>query len=80
MQYECISQCNVATLVINTSRNVSLLKVYIEYSPGIALAMFDSVFEEPSTAINNVNYNLTLTHCTISHSRQGSLVIFGTTT
>ena len=79
MQYECITQCNVATLVINTSRNVSLLKVYIEYSPGIALAMFDSVFEEPSTAINNVNYNLTLTHCTISHSKQGSLVIFGTT-
>ena len=79
MQYECISQCSVATLVINTSRNVSLLKVNIEYSPGIALAMFDSVFEEPSTAMNNVNYNLTLTHCTISHSSQGSLVIFGTT-
>ena len=79
MQYESISQCNVATLVINTSKHVSLLNVYIEYSPGIALAMFDSVFEEPSTAINNVNYNLTLTHCTISHSRQGSLVIFGTT-
>ena len=79
MQYESISQCNVATLVINTSKHVSLLNVYIEYSPGIALAMFDSVFEEPSTAINNVKYNLTLTHCTISHSRQGSLVIFGTT-
>ena len=74
MQYESISQCNVATLVINTSKHISLLKVYIEYSPGIALDMF-----EPSTAINNVNYNLTLTHCTISHSRQGSLVIFGTT-
>ena len=66
---------NEATFLIMTSRNVNLLKVYIGYSLGVALAIYDSVLEEPQ---DNMNYNLTLTNCTITHSREGSIVIFGT--
>ena len=79
-QYHCFSPYYIeATLLINTSRNVSLFKVFIEYSPGIALAMLDSPLKEHLVATDNVSSNLTLTHCTISHSREGSLVIFGAT-
>ena len=60
-----------------TSRNVNLLKVDTEYSPGVALAIYDSLLEESSIALENMNYNLTLTNCTITHSREGSIVIFG---
>ena len=76
MPYQHLSHIyNEATFLIMTSRNVNLLKVYIGYSLGVALAIYDSVLEEP---LDNMNYNLTLTNCTITHSREGSIVIFGT--
>ena len=75
MQYQQLSHYNKATFLVMTSRSVNLLKVYIGYSLGVALAIYDSVLEEPQ---DNVNYNLTLTNSTITHSREGSIVIFGT--
>ena len=79
MQYENkTSQYIEATLLIETPRNINLSKVHIKHSLGVALAIFDS-FQEPSIAMDVVNFNLTLINCTISHSREESLVIFGTT-
>ena len=70
MQYQSFSP---ATLLINKSKNINLIKIYIEYSPGIALAIFDSLY------FHGMSFNLTLINCTISHSRGESLVVFGTT-
>ena len=79
MQYQHLSHIyNEATFLIMISRYVNLLKVDIEYSPGVALAIYDSILEEPSIALDNMSYNLTLTNSTITHSREGSIVIFGT--
>ena len=79
MQYQYnTSQYIEATLLIETPRNINLSKVHIKHSLGVALAIFDS-FQEPSIAMDVVNFNLTLINCTISHSREESLVIFGTT-
>ena len=79
-QYEYnTSQYIEVTLLIETPKNISLSKVHIEHSLGVALAIFNSIFQEPSIAMEVVNFNLTLINCTISHSREESLVIFGTT-
>ena len=79
MQYEYnASQYIEATLLIETPRNINLSKVHIKHSLGAALAIFGS-FKKPSIAMDVVNFNLTLINCTISHSREESLVIFGTT-
>ena len=72
------SPYNEATLLIETPRNVNLSKVHIERSLGVAVAVFDS-FQEPSIAMDVVNFNLTLINCTIFHSKEESFVIFGTT-
>ena len=79
MQYEySASQCIEATVLIETPRNINLSKVHIKHSLGVALAIFDSIFQGPSIAMDVVNFNLTLINCTISHSREESLVMFGT--
>ena len=72
------SQYIEATLLIESPRNINLSKVHIEHSLGVALAIFDS-FQEPSIDMDVENFNLTLIDCTISHSREESFVIFGTT-
>ena len=77
MIYKYLSQNNESTILIDTSSNINLSKVDIHYSPGIALAIFDSMFSEP--VIDNMNTNLTLNSCTFSHSREGSLFVLGTT-
>ena len=80
MQYEYnASQYIEATLLIETPRNINLSKVHIKHSLGVALAIFDSIFQGPSIAMDIVNFNLVLIDCTISHSREESLVILGTT-
>ena len=80
MQYQYnTSQYNEATLLIETPRNINLSKVHIKHSLGVAMAIFDFIFQGPSIAMDVVNFNLTLINCTISHSREESLVIFGTT-
>ena len=68
-----------ATLLIENPKNVCLSKVHIKHSLGVAVAIFDSKFQGPSIAMDIVNFNLTLINCIISHSREESLVIFGTT-
>ena len=80
MQYQYNkSQYNEATLLIENPKNVCLSKVHIKHSLGVAVAIYDSIFQEPSIAIDVVNFNLTLINCTISHSREESFVILGTT-
>ena len=80
MQYQYNkSQYNEATLLIENPKNVCLSKVHIKHSLGVAVAIFDSKFQGLSIAMDIVKFNLTLTNCTISHSREESLVIFGTT-
>ena len=72
-----LSEHNESTILIETSSNINLSKVHIHYSPGTALAIFDSMFSEP--LIDNMNTHLTLNSCTFSHSREGSLFVLGTT-
>ena len=80
MQYQYNkSQYNEATLLIENPKNVCLSKFHIKHSLGVALAIFDSKFQGPSIAMDIVNFNLTVINCTISHSREESLVILGTT-
>ena len=73
MRYNLVS--NETTILIENSRTINLFKVLIDYSPGILLTVFDSVFGEP--VIANVNSSLNLTFCTFSHSRGGPVSIFG---
>ena len=80
MQYEYnTSQYTEVTLLIENPKNVCLSKVHIKHSLGVALAIFDSIVQGPPIAVDVVNFNLTLIDCTISHSREESLVILGTT-
>ena len=73
MRYNLVS--NETTILIENSRTINLFKVLIDYSLGIPLTVFDSVFGEP--VIANVNSSLNLTFCTFSHSRGGPVSILG---
>ena len=71
-------------ILLEMPRNVVLSGIHVEYSPGLALAVIDSshsclpghtfTFKENE---NDVNPDLILTDCTISHSGEGSVVIHG---
>ena len=68
------------SILIETSINVNLRRVHIEHSPGLALTVInyhDENSEDPSFSKDNMNPNLRLTDCTISNSRQGSVMMIG---
>ena len=71
------------TLLIESSRNVTLSKVHIEYSPDIALTLLnipiDKNFEDLSSVVDNGYPNLTYTDYNICCNREGSIVINETT-
>ena len=69
------SMWNETTILLENSRTVNLFKVHIDYSPEVALAVFDSRFGEP--VIASMNSNLNLTFCTFSHSRGEPISILG---
>ena len=71
-------------ILLEMPRNVVLSGIHVEYSPGLAIAVIDSshsclprrVFAFMKTE-EDVNPDLRLTDCTISHSGEGSVVIHG---
>ena len=87
VSFSCSSQVPVPTpptletsgafLLFEDSKNTTLSRIYIEYSSGFALTVIDFLVNgEPMD--NTVNHNLRLISCTISHSRVGSMMIYGT--
>ena len=66
-----------------TSRNIVLSGIYIEHSPGHGLTVVDSQYSNiPTLPIlhdYNMNPNLTLVDCSISHSRETFIIIKGVT-
>ena len=71
-------------ILLQIPRNVVLSGIHVEYSPGFALAVIDSshsclpgrVFAFMKNE-EDVNSDLRLTDCTISHSGEGSVAIHG---
>ena len=65
-------ECNTSIL-IEASRGVNPSGVHIELSPGFAMTVIDYSIKEQSQVpfffTDNVNPHLTLTDCTLSHSR-----------
>ena len=70
-------------MFIEASKNVTLSGVHINYSPGHALTVVDSFpmneYYEPFSFVGNMNTNVKLSDCTISHSVGGSIMVYGTT-
>ena len=79
-------QASVSTetsVLIEASKNVTLSGVHINCSPGYALTVVDSFpmneYYEPFSSLGNMNPNVKLSDCTISHSIGGSIMMYGTT-
>jgi hypothetical protein len=68
------------TFSIETSSEIILSAVHIEYSPEYALQVFDFTYdssEDPFFFMDNENPSVAVIDCTISHSGVGSVDIFG---
>ena len=71
-------------ILLEVPRNVVLSGIHVEYSPGFALAVIDSLHScLPGHIVTymkteeDVKPDLRLTDCTISHSGEGSMMIHG---
>ena len=72
---------NETVFLIEASENVTLIRIHIENSTGLALAAVSSpIIMHPNNAffMKNSYPKLRLAHCKISNSRSGSVAIFGT--
>ena len=65
------------SILIETSINLVLSDIYIEYSPGYALIVVHSSTGENSDDLSFVNPDLRITDCKISYSRKGAMLIYG---
>ena len=74
---------SVTSLYIETSTIILLSGVHIEYSQGFAMEVMDistnEISEDPFFLMDNVNPNMVVIDCGISHSREGSIMITGRT-
>ena len=84
VSFSCASQVPVPSpptldntqtcLLIEDSRDTTLSKIDVEYSPALAVTVIDFPNDEP---MDTVYPNLRLTDCTITHSGGGSMMIYG---